>query len=228
MSNDADAIDLLLLHPVDDAAVAKRNLPIGAIARLSADRSVKLVSSITFGHKVALRDIGSGEWVRKFGQVIGRANRSIAAGEHVHDHNLDCDRQTSLADASQTESNQQTQPSSVPAQWLEGLPSEFMGYQRPDGRVGTRNYVVIAASVNCSAFTSRKIAEYFTPERLRPFPNIDGIMAITHKSGCGMHDVGRDRQVLKRTLSGFISHPNVVWRAACRTRLRSEPSQSSV
>lgn len=88
----------------------------------------------------------------------------------------------------------------------------FLGYARPDGRVGTRNYVAVISTVNCSASVSRAIAGRFGPEALRPFPNIDGVIALTHKTGCGMQESGPDHAQLARTLAGFASHPNI---AAC-------------
>ena len=89
-------------------------------------------------------------------------------------------------------------------------PRTFRGYLRPDGRVGTRNYVAVISTVNCSASTSRYIADRFRDGAWRKdFPNVDGVFAITHKGGCGLPFEGPDHQILERVLAGFANHPNV-------------------
>ena len=89
-------------------------------------------------------------------------------------------------------------------------PRTFRGYLRPDGRVGTRNYIAVVSTVNCSASTSRYVADKFRDGAWRrDFPNIDGVFAITHKGGCGLPFEGLDHQILERVLAGFAHHPNV-------------------
>ena len=91
-----------------------------------------------------------------------------------------------------------------------GEPRTFRGFLRPDGRVGTRNYVAVVSTVNCSAGTSRFIADRFRDEAWkRDFPNVDGVFAITHKGGCGLPYEGPDHAILERVLDGFANHPNV-------------------
>jgi altronate hydrolase len=163
---------------------------------------IKTTSVIPAGHKVATRPIASGEAVRKFGQIIGYATRAIRAGEHVHDHNISMgahDRHYEIG----SEANW-----SPPT--LDGLPTEFSGYRRANGRAGTRNYIAIVTSVNCSAsvasFIARAVAEKAV---LRDYPNIDGIVAFTHGSGCGMAGSGEGFELLRRTIWGHAVHPNV-------------------
>jgi altronate hydrolase len=241
--------DLLRLHPADPLAVALRNLPIGF--RVDGDGPLTLVEPISFGHKVALRPIAAHEPVRKYGQVIGLATRPIPAGAHVHDHNLICpervdgalDDNSSAAvvalepavseessdrerlKARSSKSSRETTAWVGPGDLPADLPRTFLGYRRPNGRVGTRNWIAVVSTVNCSAHTCRRIAERFTPETLADFPNVDGVFAVAHKSGCGMHDAGRDRRVLSRTLAGYADHPNVA--AAVVIGLGCEVNQAS-
>jgi altronate hydrolase len=138
--------------------------------------------------------------VRKYGQIIGFASKAIPAGSLVHVHNLKADLfERDYAFASE-------QPEVLRAD----RPRTFQGYLRPDGRVGTRNYVAVISTVNCSASTSRYIADRFRDGAWRrDFPNVDGVFAITHKGGCGLPFEGPDHQILERVLAGFANHPNV-------------------
>jgi len=153
---------------------------------------------IPSGHKVALRAIAEGEVVRKYGQVIGLATQAIAAGAHVHVHNLDMSeagRAHSVGHAYQAVARLTSSAS-------------FEGYVRRNGRVGTRNYIGVIASVNCSATVCRYIADAFKGEALQAFPGVDGVVAITHGSGCGMGGSGEGIDLLRRTLRGYADHPN--------------------
>jgi altronate hydrolase len=131
--------------------------------------------------------------------VIGFASTAIQPGEWIHTHNLsasefarDCPRATDI-------------PPDPPP--LAG--QTFLGYRRPDGRAGTRNYLAIISSVNCSAAVSRYIARRFDAAALRDFPNVDGVVAFTHGGGCGMQFGGLQHQVLNRVLGGIARHPNI-------------------
>ncbi|UVO55766.1 UxaA family hydrolase [Sphingomonas sp. SUN039] len=170
---------LLVLDPADDVAIAIGDH--GAVAS---------------GHKVARHSIARDAPVRRYGQIIGFATRDIAGGDHVHSHNLEY-RAFDRHDAAPV----------AAARTAVADPATFEGYVRPDGRVGTRNYIGIIASVNCSAMVCRAIADRFR-DRLGAFPNIDGIVPITHSSGCGMDTAGEGMTVLRRTLGGYARHPN--------------------
>ncbi|MGZ3430261.1 MAG: UxaA family hydrolase [Isosphaeraceae bacterium] len=189
----------VLLRGDDNVAVAARPIPKGFALDL-ADVTVEVREPIDLGHKVSLCAIAQGEPVRKYGQIIGFASRDIDAGAHVHVHNLRADLfERDYAFASERP------PVPAPERlWT------FRGYLRPDGRVGTRNYIAVISTVNCSASTSRSIADRFRDGRWRSqFPNIDGVFAITHKGGCGLPFEGLDHQILERVLAGFAHHPNV-------------------
>jgi altronate hydrolase len=187
------------LRPEDNVAVAARNLPAGLEIRFN-DMTLALSRQIGLGHKVAVRDIGKGEAIYKYGQVIGFAGEPIPAGSHVHVHNV-------RADSFERDYAFCRDCPSPPA----GVePRYFMGYERGDGRYGTRNYIAIISTVNCSASTSKYISERFrAADLLRQYPNVDGVVAITHKQGCAMQYDGADHQQLDRTLAGFAKHPNV-------------------
>jgi altronate hydrolase len=188
------------LHPNDDVVIARQQLMSGATVENIAVRGL-----IPPGHKIATRAIASGEPVRRYNQIIGFASQAIAAGEHIHVHNLN------LGDNKGDFARDYAFCADVkPAAPL--LHAEFMGYVRADGRVATRNYIGILSSVNCSATVARAIADHFSrttnPSALAAFPNVDGVVALTHGSGCGMDTEGLGMQVLERTMAGYATHPN--------------------
>lgn len=182
------------LHPADNVLVALKPIAAGTMI---ASLPIKAGQDIAPGHKLAAAPIASGEAVLKYGQVIGVATARIAAGEHVHVHNLAMSKERAAV---------------PPGRWSppSGPPRSFMGFRRPDGRVGTRNYLCVLTSVNCSGTVARIVAEQ--AERrgiLERFPHIDGIIAITHGSGCGMAGSGEGYDILRRTLWGTAMNPNV-------------------
>lgn len=193
----SDTQSLLVLSPGDDVAVARGDIAEGQ--RLHAD-GVALIARqpIPSGHKIALRAVLAGQRVLKYGQTIGQATQSIEPGDYVHVHNLDMP--TTSAEHHVQNIYQPTLLSSEPA--------TFQGFVREDGRVGTRNYIGVISSVNCSATVCKHIANAFTAERLKAFPNVDGVVAITHGSGCGMGAKGEGIDILKRTLRGYADHAN--------------------
>ncbi len=184
------------LHPQDDVLIARNQLVGGTSAE-----SVMVKGLIPPGHKVATRAIAVGEPVRRYNQIIGFASKPIAAGEHVHTHNLvmgDFERDYAFG------ADIKPQPARRQA--------TFQGIVRADGRVATRNYIGILSSVNCSATAARAIADHFSrqsnPQALADFPNVDGVVALTHGTGCGMATEGLGMQVLERTLTGYATHAN--------------------
>ncbi|GAP37666.1 altronate dehydratase family protein [Piscinibacter sakaiensis] len=189
---------LIRLHAHDNVLVAREALALG---RELPAFGLRLRAQVPAGHKIAARDIAQGERVRKYDTVIGVATRDIAAGEHVHTHNL------GLADEARDPAF------CADLRPVELLPAEqrarFLGIVRPDGRVATRNYIGILSSVNCSATAIRRIADHFTPERLARWPNVDGVVAFAHTSGCGMSSPSEHFDLLRRTLAGTARHANL-------------------
>ena len=188
------------LHPSDDVVIARSQLLSGARVE---DTTVK--GLIPPGHKVATRAIASGEPVRRYNQIIGFASRPIAPGEHVHTQNLNMG-----PDKGDFERDYAFGADVKPEAPLRE--ATFMGYRRADGRVATRNYIGILSSVNCSATAARAIADQFSrqshPSALADFPHVDGVIALTHGSGCGMDSEGQGLRILERTLAGYATHPN--------------------
>jgi altronate hydrolase len=191
---------LLRLHETDNVAVAKRPLKAGTE---SAAGPLRLAArgDIPAGHKIALGEIRDGEPVRKYGQIIGFARGLIAPGDHVHTHNVvirDFGRDYQFcADARPVALHGADQART------------FQGFGRPGGRAGTRNYVAVVSSVNCSASVSQYIADRFKSEEFRrDFPNVDGVIAFKHKSGCAM-SAGEPTRLLQRVLAGIARHPNI-------------------
>ncbi len=187
------------LRTEDNIAVAARSLPAGASFQCNGD-TLTLSQRIGLGHKIALRRIKKGEAVTKYGQIIGFASKDIERGEWVHVHNVSA--AAFERDYAFCRDCPPPQPRAEPRFW--------MGYDRGDGRYGTRNYIAIISTVNCSASTSKYISERFrATDLLKQYPNVDGVVAITHKAGCAMQYDGSDHNQLDRTLAGFAKHPNV-------------------
>lgn len=154
---------------------------------------------IPAGHKLATISRQPGEEVWKYGWSIGVATQPIAVGDHIHDHNLRCEHVLDYSGlASQTPSPPEPQSGRT-----------FEGYVRSTGRVGTRNYIAVISTVNCSAGVSRAVANHFNDALLREFPNVDGVVAFKHDSGCGMALDGIKHRTLSRVLGGIAKHPNI-------------------
>jgi len=187
------------LHPDDDVVIARHQL-IGGTPVPEEHLTVR--GLIPPGHKVAARDIEAGERVRRYSQTIGIASRPIKAGEHVHLHNLSMVEYE--RDYAFSTDLRETRHASEPA--------TFLGIERADGRVATRNFIGILTSVNCSATVAHAIADHFRrdvhPDELAAYPNVDGVVALTHGGGCGIDPVGEGAVVLRRTLAGYAKHPN--------------------
>jgi altronate hydrolase len=187
------------LHHDDDVVVALEQLVSGAA--LGAE-GVTVAGLVPPGHKVAVRRLEAGAPVRRYGQVIGAATRTILPGQHVHTHNL------AIAQFARDHAfGVDARPTPHAAQ-----AATFDGIVRADGRVATRNYIGILTTVNCSATVARAIADHFRrdihPERLAAFPNVDGVVALTHGAGCAIDAQGEGLALLRRTLGGYACHPN--------------------
>jgi altronate hydrolase len=193
------------LRPQDNIAVAAKNIPAGTEIQVNG-HAIKLSSTVRLGHKFAVQPIKEGEAVLKYGQIIGFAGKPIQPGEHVHVHNV----QLGSFERDYAYAKDCPPPPAPPAEYR-----TFMGYDRgpdrPDHqRYGTRNYLAIISTVNCSASTSKYIAERIRAKGiLKDFPNVDGIVPIVHKHGCAMAYDGDDHKQLDRTLAGFAKHANV-------------------
>ncbi len=189
---------LIRLHADDNVLVAREGLTLGqALPGLG----VKLRAQVAAGHKIAAIAIARGETVRKYSTAIGVATRDIAPGEHVHSHNLELPE--TLRDPA-------FGADVVAVDYVpEAHRARFMGYVREDGRVGTRNFIGIISSVNCSATVIKRIAAHFTPERLTAFPNVNGVAAFAQTTGCGMSSPSEHFDLLRRTLAGYARHPNL-------------------
>ena len=185
----------LRLNPADDVVIACRELETGTNL---LNEGVVCRERIPPGHKVATRAIRLGEPVRRYSQIIGFATQPIEAGAHVHVHNLEV--RDFARDYAHGEAYQPTVPAPRPA--------TFQGIVRPDGRVATRNYIGILSTVNCSATVARHVARAFEGDGLEQFPNVDGVVALTHQAGCGMDVGGEGMAVLRRTLAGYARHAN--------------------
>lgn len=190
---------VLLLDPGDDVAVATRDLAAGTGLTIGS-ATVALPGPVPRGHKLAVRAVPAGAPVHKYGQSIGVATRDIAPGEHVHVHNLGFEAAVRSYEFG-------TVHADLPAGRDAGR--TFLGYHRANGTVGTRNHVAVLTSVNCSASTAKMIAAQFQGLALDAYPHVDGVIALTHQSGCGLVQGSDGAQVLTRTLRGYARHPNI-------------------
>ena len=190
---------VIRIHPADDVVIARHQLLGGT--RL-AQEGVTVSGLVPPGHKVAVRAIAAGQPVRRYNQIIGTAKVAILPGQHVHTHNLEFShfaRDYAVGQGAQSTA-------------YVDAPATFQGIRRADGRIATRNYVGVLTSVNCSATVARAIADHFRrdihPEALAAFPNVDGVIALTHSGGCATASDGEPLQLLRRTLGGYARHPN--------------------
>ena len=190
---------VIRLHPDDSVVIARATLLPGA----AVAEGVTSIGRIPAGHKVAVKPIAVGEAIRRYGQIIGFATAPIAPGEHVHVQN--CGMGDFAKDYAYGVDARPTAYFDPPA--------TFQGIRRPDGRVATRNYIGILTSVNCSAHVASVVADAFKrnpftgADPLADYPNVDGVVALTHKTGCGMTG-GEPLALLRRTLGGFARHVN--------------------
>ena len=186
---------IIRLNSMDNVVIALSDLPAGAQPE---GLDGPLAQAVPRGHKIATRPIAEGELVIRYGQIIGQATAPIAAFSHVHSHNLGMGPHSDDYAIGQD---------CRPLPPLE--PLVFNGFHRPDGTVGTRNYLGILTSVNCSGSVARFIAE--AAERdpvLAAMPGIDGIVPIIHQTGCGMSGTNEGYATLMRTLKGYARNPN--------------------
>ena len=191
---------VIRIHARDNVVIARRQLLSGTA--LPEEGGLTVSGLVPPGHKVATSAIAEGEPVWRYGQIIGTATKAITPGQHVHTHNL------AFSDFRRAH-----EPGAglTPTAFAD-MPATFDGIVRADGQVATRNYVGVLTSVNCSATAARAIADQFRrdihPEALAPFPNVDGVVALTHGMGCATDSEGEELRVLRRTLGGYARHAN--------------------
>lgn len=185
---------LLQVDPRDNVATALQDLPAGSVAGIAPAGTINLSEPIARGHKVALRAIAAGAEVIKYGFACARATEAIAPGQHVHSHNA----ATALQPAAEFHYEPQLDPRAPLA-----APPAFMGYPRPDGRVGTRNEIWIIPTVGCVARTAERIARHAA---VKHGGAVDGIHAFTHPVGCSQ--LGDDLAGTRNLLAALASHPN--------------------
>ena len=190
---------IIRIHAADNVVIARHQLLGG---QALPGEGVTVSGLIPPGHKVAVRAVAQGEPVHRYNQIIGTAKIAISPGQHVHTHNLEFSHFARDYAVGQD----------VHATAYVDRPATFQGIRRADGRIATRNYVGVLTSVNCSATVARAIADHFRrdihPEALAAFPNVDGVIALTHGGGCATASDGEPLQLLRRTLGGYARHAN--------------------
>lgn len=192
--------DFLILHHQDNVAIALNKLVHKTDITIDGT-TVGIQEDVPVMHKVAIRTIEKGQKILKYGQPIGIAGTDIKAGQHVHAHNID---------AATSDKDYGFCRNAKPTDFIaEAERATFLGYRRSNGKFGTRNYLGIITTVNCSATVASNIAGRFSyPGALDAYPNVDGVVALTHEGGCGMRTEGEGYELLQRTLEGYAKHPN--------------------
>ena len=192
---DQSSNQLTRLNDKDNVALALQDIPLGTQLK---GLGLTAMSSIPRGHKLAVRDIKAGETIQKYAQVIGVASVAIKAGDHVHSHNCSVDYFERDYDFCAAADNSHISDSEKE--------TTFRGYRRADGKVGTRNYLGILTSVNCSATVARLIADRVNNSGiLERYPNVDGVVPLIHGTGCCIKSNGEGYANLQRTLNGYAS-----------------------
>ena len=187
--------NLIVLNKNDNVAVTPFIIP--AKTKIEG-QNISSIDDIPFEHKICLKPVNTGDPVIKYDQIIGFASKNIIPGEHVHSHNLEFKEFDRAFKVEERKS-------------IINEKSElfFNGIKRNNGQVATRNYIGIISTVNCSATVTKMISEKIKQSNiLKDFPNIDGIVTITHSTGCGMNTESEGMQIFQRTIDGFKNHPN--------------------
>ena len=192
----------IIVDPKDNVAVVKTATSAGLELLLPNESVIEILGQIPPGHRFATSDIAAGEFVLQFGQPIG-TSLGIKQGEQItHDNMTD-----EVPIVRELPENLHTaSPDYLPVSER----ATFLGYRRPDGRVGTRNYVLIVPTSMCASHEAMQISTIaeFTLYNRDKYPNVDGVVAIPHNKGCGCQE-GSTIDVMLRTLSNYADHPNV-------------------
>ena len=186
------------LHHDDNICVAARNLDEGDEIHVNGT-TIKLPQAVKIGHKIAIAPIAAQQRVLKYGQTIGFTTDQVEPGGHVHSHNLaigEFERNYARCEE-------------IPDPPTPIKDRTFDGYRRANGSVGTRNYIGIISTVNCSASVSKYIARNFNTDLLKDYPNVDGVVAFTHDTGCGIQFGGLKHRMLNRVMGGIAKHANI-------------------
>ena len=187
--------NIIKLNEKDNIGIATMDIP----KNVDTNLNITSKDSIPYGHKISLKKINKGEYVYRYGQIIGITQCEIDIGKHVHSHNLE------FSEFDRKYNNQL----SIKKEKQNNQKKFFQGYKRVDGSSGTRNYIGLISTVNCSATVVKKIAdninEYLSKKN---FINIDGAVCLKHSSGCGMNTTGYGMSTFNRTIEGFKVHPN--------------------
>lgn len=186
------------LNAKDNIAIAKQALEMGTTLSMHDGTVLTIRQSVPVGHKFALQPVPKGSTVLRYGYEIGIATQSVERGDWVHTHNL------AISGGSRELHFRVVEPLKPQA------PTQtFLGYKRADGRVGTRNYITVISTVNCSSHVTVEIARAFTPDRLRTYPNVDGVIPLVHSTGCAYNPNDLAHTYLQRTLANIALNPNI-------------------
>lgn len=186
------------LNQKDNVVVARRDVPAGMAVE---SEGFTTRTEVPAGYKAAARDIRKGEPILKYNTCIGFAAEDTPAGTMMHSHNIVFEH----VDLDYAFSRDYHPTELLPPEQR----ATFQGFVRPDGRVATRNYIGILVASNCAATVARKIANHFTPERLAAYPNVSGVVPFVTGLGCGMEMTGPFMDLLRRTIMGYATNPNL-------------------
>lgn len=195
---------VIRLEKEDNVVVARCEIPAGIYI---PDEKITTRQVIPRGHKVATEFIKKNDKILKYNTCIGYAAEDIYPGTWMHSHNIRFDE----VDKDYAFSHDYKPMEIVP----ESEQPTFMGIVRSDGRVATRNVIVVPIVGNCAATVARKICNYFNEERMAQWRNVDAVVPMIHGIGCGMEQSGEPMDLLRRTISGSVANPNVAGALVC-------------
>ena len=187
--------NIIKLNEKDNIGIAPMDIP----QNININYGIRSINNIPYGHKISLKKIKSGDFIFKYGQIIGISNKNIEPGEHVHSHNM-----------GYSEFKREYIRKDIRNDIIKSEKTEyFKGFKRNNGSSGTRNYIGLISTVNCSATVVKKISDKINNYlKNNNFDNIDGAVCLKHSSGCGMNTSGYAMNVFNRTIEGFKIHPN--------------------
>jgi altronate hydrolase len=192
----------IIVDPRDNVALVKTETAPGLAIDLPDGDTLAIKETIAPGHRFATKDISQGEFVRQYGEPIG-TSLGIAKGEWITHDNMN-DEVPIIRDLPAD------LDTPAPDYFADTEIATFKGFRRPDGRVGTRNFILIVPTSMCASHEASQISmmSEFLHYSREKYPNVDGVVAIPHNKGCGCQD-GSTLDVMMRTLSNYADHPNV-------------------
>ena len=186
------------VNEADNVGIALHDIAAG----VDVGGGVIAQSAIPQAHKIALDDIPQGGSIVRYGVVLGYAKQNIPAGTWINETSLDLPTPPPLDEMEWGTNIVKDLPRPPFTSWEGFAPIE------PDGFGGTRNYLGIQTTVQCAAGVVNKAVERIKRDILPRYPNVDGVIAVSHAYGCGVAIDATDAHIPKRIIRNIAKHPN--------------------